>query len=159
MWRLLRSTYSASKTEEQPGSAAILHLVLDVCGLLQLPERVCIHHETVAGSGDNEQRGINLMMARLRQGLKLADLADPFKIHPSTASRYITTWVDLMYWKFRDQPSWLSRRKIDNLMPPCFKLWYPSTRVVIDCTEFYVNCPSSLSAQNGHLTKTTRLNA
>ena len=33
-------------------------------------------------------------------------------------------------------------------MPPCFKLFYPSTHTVIDCTEFYINTPSLLARQS-----------
>ena len=33
-------------------------------------------------------------------------------------------------------------------MPECFRTSYPSTRVIIDCTEFYIQRPSSLSTQS-----------
>ena len=33
-------------------------------------------------------------------------------------------------------------------MPPCFKEWYPSTHVIIDATEFYIEKPSSLARQS-----------
>ena len=33
-------------------------------------------------------------------------------------------------------------------MPRCFKVWYPSTRIIIDCTEFFINTPSSLARQS-----------
>ena len=89
-----------------------------------------------------------LVLVRLRLGLKEVDLADRFKVHPSTVSRTVTTWVNLMYHKFRQLPSWLSRRRIDKLMPPAFKQWYATTCVVIDCTEFFINIPSSLARQS-----------
>ena len=78
-----------------------------------------------------------------RLGLSSTDLADRFKVHPSTVSRIFSMWVNLMYNEFHQLPTWLSRRKIDKLMPPSFKKFYPSTRVVFDGTEFFINIPSS----------------
>ena len=89
-----------------------------------------------------------LVMVRLRLGLGEVDLAQCFKVSQSTVSRTIVTWVNLMYHKFHQLTIWLSRRKITKLMPPCFKVWYPSTRVIIDCTEFFINTPSSLAIQS-----------
>ena len=76
------------------------------------------------------------------------DLADRFGIHPSTVSRLVITWVNLMAYKFKQLPIWLSRKKVNQLMPPCFSKWYPSTRVIIDCTKFFINTPSSLARQS-----------
>ena len=89
-----------------------------------------------------------LVMVRLRQGLNVVDIADRFKVHPTTVSRIFTTWINLMYFKFQELPVWLSRRAINHLMPPCFKQWFPTTRVIIDCTEFFINTPSSLARQS-----------
>lgn len=89
-----------------------------------------------------------LLKVRLRLGLKLQDLADRLGMHPSTVSRIFITWINLMDVKFRDLPLWLSRRRVNKLMPACFKKWYPNTRVVIDCTEFFIDTPSSLTRQS-----------
>ena len=43
---------------------------------------------------------------------------------------------------------WMSRSKVDKWMPPCFKKWYPTTRVIIDGTEFFIEKPSSLARQS-----------
>ena len=85
---------------------------------------------------------------RLRLGLKEVDLAHRFGVHPSTVARTFITWINLMDFKFRELPLWLSRRKINKLMPECFKKHYPSTRVIIDCTEFFIDTQSSLSRQS-----------
>ena len=51
----------------------------------------------------------------------------------------------LMYVKFKELPMLCS--KVDKYMPPCLKEWYPSTRMIIDATEFYIEKPSSLARQ------------
>lgn len=85
---------------------------------------------------------------RLRLGLKELDLAQRFGISQSTVSRTFATWINLMDVRFSELPLWLSRRKINKLMPPCFQTWYPTTRVIIDCTEFFIDTPSSLARQS-----------
>ena len=85
-----------------------------------------------------------LIMTRLRLGLSVADpLVDRFEVPPSAVSRIFSMWVNLMYSKFHQLPTWLSQLKFDKPMPPSFKKLYSSTRVVIDCTEFSINIPSS----------------
>ena len=85
---------------------------------------------------------------RLRRGLLLEDLADRFKVSVSTLSRIFTTWVNLMYVKFNELLLWPSRRRVDRNMPEIFQKLYPSTRVIIDCTEFFIQRPSSLTTQS-----------
>lgn len=89
-----------------------------------------------------------LVLVRLRRGLDVEDLADRFFVSPSTVSRTFTTWINLMYHKFQELPMWMSRRKVDKWMPPCFQKWYPTTRCIIDATEFFIEKPSSLARQS-----------
>ena len=71
------------------------------------------------------------------------DLADRFKVSQSTLARTFTTCVDLMYVKFTEL-----MRKVDYYMPPCFKTFYPSIRVITDCNEFFIHCSSPLASQS-----------
>ena len=78
----------------------------------------------------------------------MEDLADCVYASPSTVSRTFTTWINLMYFKFQELPMWMSRRKVDKHMPPSFRQWYPTTRVIIDATEFFIEKSSSLARQS-----------
>lgn len=49
-----------------------------------------------------------------------------------------------MYLKFAQINIWPSREVITKTMPEVFKDKYPSTRVIIDCTEIKCEMPSSL---------------
>jgi len=49
-----------------------------------------------------------------------------------------------MYLKFAKINIWPSREVITKTMPEVFKVKYPSTRVIIDCTEIKCEMPSSL---------------
>ena len=55
-----------------------------------------------------------------------------------------------MYLKLEQLNIWPSREAVDNFMPEDFKKKYPSTRVIIDCTEIRCQMPSSLHL-NGEL--------
>lgn len=89
-----------------------------------------------------------LFCVRLKLGLFGLDLAQRFGLHVSSVSRKITTWANFLYFFLGNQPIWLTRECINELMPDSFKELYPLTRVIIDCTEIYVQTPSSLLLQS-----------
>ena len=45
-------------------------------------------------------------------------------------------------------PIWASREHIQQTMPQAFKDAYPNTRVIIDCTEIYIEMPTSFRSQS-----------
>ena len=68
-----------------------------------------------------------LTLCRLRLALKEQDLAYRFQISQSTVSHIITTWLNFMFYKFKEVPIWPSRQAIDHFMPDCFRTTYPRT--------------------------------
>ncbi len=55
-----------------------------------------------------------------------------------------------MYLKFGQINLWPSKQLVQDTMPDVFKEKYPSTRVIIDCTEIRYEMPGSLLL-NGEL--------
>ena len=49
-----------------------------------------------------------------------------------------------MFLKFSTIPIWPSKGKVEEHVPADFKEKYPSTRVIIDCTEIRCQMPKSL---------------
>ena len=81
-----------------------------------------------------------MVMMRLRPG-------DPFCVSTSTVSRtLIITWYTVLAGHLRYLITWAGHAVIASRMPQCFKK-FPSTRVIIDCTEFFIETPSSLVNQ------------
>lgn len=76
------------------------------------------------------------------------DLAHRFNIHIATVSRKIITWANFLYFFLGNQVIWASKEEIDSHMTEDFKRLYPKTRVILDCTEIYVQSPSSLLSQS-----------
>lgn len=54
----------------------------------------------------------------------------------------------LPYFLLASQSIWPTREQINNSMSDEFLNLYPNTRVIIDCTELYVQTPSSLLLQS-----------
>ena len=88
-----------------------------------------------------------IMKTRLLHCYKTASeqhLANLFYISQSTCSRIFITRCNFMYLKLGRLNIWPSRRLLDETMPEDFKAKYPSTKVIIDCTEIRCEMPRSL---------------
>ena len=88
-----------------------------------------------------------LTLVKLRLGSPYIDLAIRFGLSTGTVSNIFTSWLSLLYRKFKVLDIWPSRMQVDNSMPPHFQQLYPSTRVIIDCTEFPIEKPSDPESQ------------
>ena len=85
-----------------------------------------------------------ITLCRLRQGFPEEHLAHLYGVSQTTISRIIITWVNLLYLRLKDVPMWPSREMVNKHMPEQFKEKYPSTRIIIDCTEVKCQMPCSL---------------
>ncbi|XP_013394003.1 uncharacterized protein LOC106161553 [Lingula anatina] len=89
-----------------------------------------------------------LVLARLRVGLLEEDLAFRMGVGVATVSRICRTYFELMHFRFRQLPIWPSKEIVEATMPQCFKEEYPSTRVILDCTELFIERPSGYVTQS-----------
>ncbi|XP_068707919.1 uncharacterized protein [Montipora foliosa] len=87
--------------------------------------------------------------SRLRVNIPEKVLADNYKISVVEVSRIFVTWLDLIYSRLVQLPAWASKNTIQTTMPECFREKYPLTRVIIDCTEIFIEKPSCFRAQSG----------
>ena len=87
------------------------------------------------------------VLMRLRLGLLLQDIADKFNVSASTMSRIFTTWLRLLSVELQQMFPWPTRDLVAQYTPQQFSK-YPNTRVIIDCTELYIQRPSSLVSQS-----------
>ena len=83
-------------------------------------------------------------MCRLRQGFAETHLSHLFNVSQATVSRIVISWINFMYLRFGVLNIWPSREAVNRTMPEDFRKAYPSTRVIIDCTEVKCAMPSSL---------------
>ena len=88
-----------------------------------------------------------MVMMRLRMGLSVEDVSFRFQVATGLASSVFQTWIRLM----RKELSWLiiwpSKAATKKNLPSCFQKWYANVRCIIDCTEVFIETPSSLDVQ------------
>lgn len=80
---------------------------------------------------------IFMFLCSLKCGLMAPDLADRFNCHVSTVSSIF------LYFALGSITIWPSREQVDRKMPNYFRTLYPTTWVLIDCTEIKTEKPSS----------------
>ena len=83
-----------------------------------------------------------LTLCRLRVNVPAKVLADNYNICVSEVSRIFATWLDLLFSRLIQLPFWATRRTVEETMPKVFRQKYPLTRVVLDCTELFIEKPS-----------------
>ncbi|XP_065901415.1 uncharacterized protein [Dysidea avara] len=88
-----------------------------------------------------------LTLVRLRLNDPELDLAIRFGLSQSCVSRIIATWINLLYHSLKGLERFPPWHIVQKYMPVAFKEQYPNTRLVIDCTEFGIERPSSLVTQ------------
>ena len=89
-----------------------------------------------------------MVSVRLRCELLGLDIANRFGISHAQYSRIETTWLGFLYHRMRALPIWASREHVQKTMPQAFKDTYPKTRVITDCTEIYIEMPTSFRSQS-----------
>lgn len=117
-------------------------------------ENIVLNCSTILTDDDGVKRGrprklspanhFFLFLCRVKAGLFELDLANRFGISVSTVSNIIITWANFLYLRLGGLNIWATKEQVVKSMPASFKEKYPSTRVIIDCTEIKVEMPSSL---------------
>ena len=87
------------------------------------------------------------VLMRMRLGLLGEDVADRFCVSVSLFSVISKTWINVLFIKLKEVFPWPSRDMVMARTPLQFRK-YPNTRVIIDCTELYIQRPTSLQGQS-----------
>lgn len=90
-----------------------------------------------------------LTLMRLRLNLLNEDLADRFGISTGLCSQTFTTWIKIISRVLGTALIvWLPRESIRDNLPNCFReKGYSKCRIIIDCTEVFIERPKSLELQ------------
>ena len=89
-----------------------------------------------------------LTLVRLRRGTDEQMLADIYGTTQSTVSCILQKMVNYTYLRLGMIPIWPSTEDVAANLPTVFQELYPSTFLVIDCTELRCEVPSSLPVQS-----------
>ncbi|KAL3857708.1 hypothetical protein ACJMK2_012350 [Sinanodonta woodiana] len=88
-----------------------------------------------------------LVLMKLRLGRKSEDLADRFNISEGLCSQIISTWVKFLSDQLRGLVQFPPKEVFMRNIPHSFKNEYANTRVIIDCTEIFIERPRDLYIQ------------
>ena len=84
---------------------------------------------------------------RLQLVLLIKDLAFCFQVSSTWVSQIWITSIKLVSKQLRYLIIWSSKGQVFATLPDAFKKLYSEIRVIIDCTEVYLETPSSLKIQ------------
>ena len=101
----------------------------------------------ISGCGLSHSDQLLLVLMKLRLAIPNQDLAYRFKIHVTKVSKVFHTWIDIMARELNQFIVWPDRGCILENLPDCFKQKYMRTTCIIDCSEIFIERPSSLSAR------------
>lgn len=83
-------------------------------------------------------------LSKIKTGSSNVHLAPQFNLNPSVVSRIIASWQAAAAAILKNFIVWPSKEAVRRQMPQCFHSSHRATRVIIDCTEIYIDQPSSL---------------
>ena len=89
-----------------------------------------------------------IVLLRLKAGLFIKDLAHRFHISTGLISKICITWINLLYFELKELFPFPSQDLIRKNMPKEFIESYHTTRIIIDCTELFIQRPSAMLAQS-----------
>ncbi len=89
-----------------------------------------------------------LTLIKLRLNKADQELAFLFGVSTHVVSQTFLTWLNFMYFTFKELNIWPEKEIVETFMPFDFKEKFPSTRVILDATEIPIQKPSKVSAQS-----------
>lgn len=89
-----------------------------------------------------------LVLVKLRLNLLLEDLAQRFQVSATTVSSVLVKWIDILYVRLHFLIAWPQREIVRENMPPVFRQTYPHCVCIIDCSEVFIETPTSFTARS-----------
>jgi hypothetical protein len=87
------------------------------------------------------------VLCRLRLNLHLRDLAKRMNLSIGKMSRVFQKWIDVMFNRLKFLIVWPTREVLQQNMPLSFQQVFPNCRVIIDCSEIFIETPFSFDAR------------
>lgn len=88
-----------------------------------------------------------IVLLRLKVGLFVRDISERFGISLGQFSKLFTTWINFLSCELPLLFPFPSQSKIRQCLPEEFSQ-YPSTRIILDRTEIFIEVPSSMLTQS-----------
>ncbi len=79
-----------------------------------------------------------LTLVYIREGMTMRILADWFGLSTTSVTCIINTWINLLYQILKNWLIWPSAEQVKSKLPKNYPAKYADTRVILDCTEFFL---------------------
>ena len=123
--------------------AAALHAWRGPQEEMQRTEKGMAGRERSTSRELTEEEQLFSVLVRLRLGLHIDDLSARCGISAAHFSRLFTTWIVFLEKELKLLFPFPTQEAVAKYSPPQFST-YPNTRVIIDCTELFIERPSQL---------------
>ena len=88
-----------------------------------------------------------IILMKLRLGLTSRDLALRFEVSTSIISKILRNWLPILGNILKKLNVWPSKAATKKHMPKVFRRTFRNCRCIIDCSEFFIERPSNLTAR------------
>ncbi|OXU16250.1 hypothetical protein TSAR_010167 [Trichomalopsis sarcophagae] len=85
-----------------------------------------------------------IFLVKVKTGLTFSAIGVLFSVHRVTISRIFFSMLEELTTVTADLVFWPTKDVVQGTMPKCFYPDYSNTRVIIDCTEFKIEVPSTV---------------
>ena len=119
----------------------------DVFVLLLTHLSPLITKEKSLGSGLTLANELLVTLIKISRASTNEQIGYMFEIHESKVTKIFHRWIDSMFQGLQCLVVWPDKEMITSNMPSCFKPRYAKTVCIIDCSEVFIQRPTSLTAR------------
>jgi len=80
--------------------------------------------------------------------LRHADPHQQFGVDITRVSKIFNHWINVMFVELQPLVRWPQRDILRKTLPQCFKPQYSRATCIIDCSEIFIQRPTSLAARS-----------
>ena len=95
------------------------------------------------GSGLSLSDELLLSLMKISRAYTNKDLGYRFHIHKSKVTKVFHKWIDILFNNLQPLVAWPDKEMIISNMPACFKPRYSKAVCIIDCSEVFIQRPTS----------------
>lgn len=92
----------------------------------------------------SKENRLLIFLLKIKTGLTFAAISVLFNVHRTTVSTIFFSVLQQLAKRTADLVFWPQKDIVEGTIPECFYPDYKDTRVIIDCTEFKIETPSTV---------------
>ena len=106
-----------------------------------------VSKEKSLGSGLTLADEMLIILMKISRGSANKLIAFLFDVDESKVTKNFHRWIDIMFQSLQPLVMWPDKEMLVANMSSCFKPWYAKVVCIIDCTEVFIQRPTSLTAR------------